>query len=232
MGQDFQLKATRRDIRGKKNKQIRESGQVPGVIYGQGGDADAISIEQLELERVYRHAGSNQLVDVSLDGETKTVLFHDVQINPVKGHIDHFDFYTVKMDEAIRTEVPIHFEGEAAGEYKEGGVLIKPLETVEVEALPRNLPESFTIDISGMDNIGDMIHVSDLKIPAEVTLITPGEEQLVRIDEPRSEEELEELDEEIAEDAEDAVASEHGEEDEGGEGEAAESEDDGDSKQE
>lgn len=218
---DTALEAHTRPERGKAVQALRNQGYVPGVVYGQGKEAQAIAIAAKELERVYHTAGANRLVEVTIDGGTTiNTLFADIQTHPLSGHAQHFDLYTVKMDEEIDAEIPIHLEGEAPATYNLDGVLVQNLETIEVRALPKKLPESFSVDLEKLEEINAAIHVSDLDIPEGVELLTEIEELIVKVDPPRSEEELEELEEAIDEDAEAAVESEHGvEEDEGEEGE-------------
>lgn len=223
--QDISLQANLRDTGKKTNKDLRENGFVPGVVYGQGKEAMPVAVPVKDLESAYMTAGFNRLVGLEVDGgKPVNTLFVDTQQDPISGDFLHFDLYKVRMDEKIEAEVPIHFENDAPATYNLDGVLVKNLETIEVRALPDKLPESFTVDLTNLEEINAAVHVSDLDIPEGVELLTDEEELLVKIDPPRSEEELEELDEAIDEDAESAVESEHGTEEgeeteEGAEGE-------------
>jgi large subunit ribosomal protein L25 len=190
------LKANKREERGKQAAKLRKSGQLPGVIYGNGVDPTAVSLDAKEAERVYQRAGGNKIIQVQLgEGAAKNVLFHDVQSDGRTGQLIHADLYVVKMDEAIKTEIPLHYTGESTAVYQQEGTLLKNLETIEVEALPGNLPESIEVDISVLDDFEKSIHVSDLKIPQDVTLLSDPEELVAKVEPPRSEEELAELDE-------------------------------------
>jgi large subunit ribosomal protein L25 len=204
-------------------------GQVPGVVYGQGQEPVLVQAEHKLLERVYHQAGHNQLVEFELAGDgAKNVLFHEVQIDPLSRQIRHFDLYTVKMDEKIKTEVPLHFISEAPAVHKLSAILVKNIESVEVEALPVKLPDKIEVDLSGLEEIGQSITVGQLKMDEGVSLLTDPETLVVKTDPPRSEEELAELEEEVAEDAEAAVAAEHGGEEEAAEeGKAEEAESEG-----
>lgn len=221
--QDVTLQAQTRTAGKKAAASVRESGMTPGVVYGQGDESQPIAIPAKDLEEAFMTAGANRLVSLTIDeGKTVNTLFVDVQHEPLSGELRHFDLYKVKMDEEIDAEIPIHFENDSPAEYNLGGILVKNMETVEVRSLPGNLPENFTVDLDTLQEINDAIHVSDLDIPNGVTLITEEEELVVKIDPPRSEEELEELDEAIEEDAEEQVAAEHGEEEGESEGTASE----------
>lgn len=221
--QEVVLEAKSREVTGKAVSSLRSEGSVPGVVYGQGSEAKVIAVDIAELEKVYAEAGGNRLIQLKLDDNKKALntLFVDVQRDPVSGSPLHFDLYTVKMDEEIETEIPIHYEGTAPATYNHDGVLVKSLDTIEVRALPNKLPENFVVDLEQLGEINDALHVSDLTVPEGVEILTETEDLMVKIDPPRSEEELEELEEEIAEDAEDQVASDHGSDEEEAEGEDA-----------
>lgn len=209
------LQVQTRQERRKALRHLRSQGLVPGVVYGQGEEAQTVSVSARELEKVYMSAGSNRLVEVKVDDdEVFSTLFVEVQSDPLTGDIRHFDLYKVKMDEEIETEIPIQLEGEAPATYNLDGVLMQNLESIEVRALPNKLPEVFTVDLEPLEEINASVHVSDLDVPEGVEILIDEEELIVKIDPPRSEEELEELEEDIDEDAEAAVESDHGEDEE------------------
>jgi len=203
------LKAAKRSLMGKALKDLRAKGLVPGVMYGQGKEALALEADVKELTRVYHEAGTSKLVNVEM-GEDKpqSVLFYDVQTDAVSQKILHFDLYTVKMDEKIHTEVPLHFIGDAPAVITHNAELVKNVESVEIEALPKDLPENIEVDISVLENFGDSITIADLKIPEGVEIDVDPEVMVIKAEEQR--ETSEEDFEEIAEDAEAQVESEHG----------------------
>ena len=225
------LQAQTRQEKRKAVKALREQGMVPGVVYGQGDEAQLITVSARELDRVYATAGSNRLVEVKRDDDKAVnTLFVEVQTDPLTGDMRHFDLYKVKMDEEIETEIPVQLDGEAPATYNLDGVMMRNLEAIEVRALPNKLPESFHVDLEPLEEINAAVHVSDLDVPEGVEILTEEDELIVKIDPPRSEEELDELDEAIDEDAESAVASEHGEDEEedgedGGDSEGQDAED-------
>lgn len=212
------LEASSREEIGKSVKNLRLKGQIPAVVYGRGKSSSIVKIERGSIEQVYQQAGGNKIVGLKVDGKTKNVIFNDVQRNVRTGELIHADFYLVRMDEKIKTEVPLHFTGESIAVYQAEGTLVKNMETVEVEALPGDLPESIEVDITVLDDFEKTIHVKDLEIPAEVELLTDTEELVAKVEPPRSDADLADLDadvvEEIPEDAkEDATVVE---EDSGG----------------
>lgn len=225
--QDIKLKVIKREISGKAVKSLRQNGTVPGVVYGQGKDATAIQLDDRTLEKAYHEAGTSRLIELEIEGEKepRNVLFHEVQHDPVSHKILHFDLYSVRMDEKIRTEVPLYFEGEAPAVHTYGALLLKTLENVEIEALPKDLPEHIVVDLSGLAELDQSIHVKDLPVPSGVEILADAEEMVAKIEAAREEEEEEELPPEGAE--AELVESEHGGKDETedaeAEGEKAES---------
>jgi large subunit ribosomal protein L25 len=189
------LELNTREETGKVGRLLDQAGQVRGVVYGRGQKSTPVKAERKQLEKVFLQAGTSKIVSLKLDGRLKNALFYEVQRDPRTGTIKHVDLYTVKMDEKIKTEIPLHFIGESTAVYQQEGTLVKNLETVEVEALPADLPESVEVDISTLDDFEKTIHVSDLKIPAGVELLTETEELVAKVEPPRSDEELAELDE-------------------------------------
>lgn len=196
-----ELEAKKRSVRGKHNHKLRAQGIVPAVIYGRGVKSEPVEVESRVIERVYRASGGNRIIALKVgDGRARNVLIHDVQRGPVRGELTHIDFYAVKMDELLRTEVPLHFVGESTAVYQGEGTLLKATEEVEVECLPGDLPESIEVDISVLDDFDKSIILSDLHMPSGVKLVTEDLDALVaKVEPPRSEEELAELEEEVVE---------------------------------
>lgn len=194
------LAAEKRQVKGKATRKLRVSGRIPAVIYGHGKGSEAIELDEREFGKVFDKAGYNGILLVKI-GEERAVnaLIHEVQFSPLKREPIHADLYRVKMDELIRTTVPLHFTGESTAVFQDGGSLMTNLEEVEVEALPANLPSKIEVDISVLDDFDKSISVANLKIPADVKLITEELELIARVEPPRSDEELEALDEEVGE---------------------------------
>ncbi len=178
---------------GKRVRALRRAGDVPAVAYGHGTEPLKIKTTGRELERAYQQAGTSRILSLQIDGEpAKNVLFQEVQFHPLTGKLVHADFYLVRMDEKIKTEIPLHFVGESVAVYQEGGTLLKNLEALEIEALPGDLPENFEVDIAVLDDFEKVIHVSDLVIPSGVEVLTPSEELIAKVEPPKTDEQLEE----------------------------------------
>jgi len=200
----IELDAVKRTVRGKKNRTLRDGGKIPGVVYGRGVKSESVEVDTKLLERVFARAGGNKILSLKV-GETKpkNVLIHDVQHGPIRGQLTHVDFYVVRMDEELKAEVPLHFVGESTAVYQDEGTLVKNIETLEVECLPGDLPESIEVDISVLDGFEKTIALGDLKVPKGVKLVETDLETLVaKVEPPRSDEEMAELEETIDESAE------------------------------
>jgi large subunit ribosomal protein L25 len=199
MTKDFQLIAKVR--KGNPGK-VRGLGLIPGVLYGHKIKNTLIQFDDKLFGKVYEKTGQTTLISLMVDDEAHNVLVREVQYHPVKGHVLHVDFYQVRMDQVVRTEVPLEFIGESAAVKDLGGVLIRNIDTVEVEALPKDLPHELKMDISMLVDFEAVLHVKDITLPKGVTIIDDGEEVIALVQAPRSEEELAELEEEVAEDVE------------------------------
>ena len=169
-------------------KKIKSAGFVPAVIYGAKDPARNLQLVERDLDQLLAHAtGESVLVEVAIGAETKTALIQEIQHHPVSGKVLHLDLHAVAMDELLTAEVTITTTGEAEGVAKSGGVLELTLHTVEVECLPGDLPDAITVDISALQ-IGDSIHVRDLKVPRGVTITNDADLTVVSVAAPTVEE--------------------------------------------
>lgn len=183
----MQLEAKNRETIGKKTKYVRREGDIPAVVFGKGLESVNLSLDYNSFEKTYRQAGETDLIDIASGTDKYKVLVKDVQFNPVTNRISHVGFY--KPDLTVKTEaqVPVEVIGEENNELIKSGLAIalQLLQEITVEALPEDIPHSFTIDISGLTEIGQGVSVSQLDYDKEkVSLpdIDP-EEMVVRIDE-------------------------------------------------
>ncbi len=171
-------------------KHVRNAGRVPGVYYGRGTASTNISVAKLPFAKALAEAGESTIVSLKLGKESIDALIHDVDLDPVTGEPRHVDFYIVSKDRVVEVAVPIEYIGEAPVE-KLGGVVMRVMHELEIEALPAALPHSIIVDISVLAKIGDHISVRDLKLPAGVTAVTPESETIVLAEAPREEKEEE-----------------------------------------
>jgi len=210
----MKLTARPRELLGKKSHRLLREGGLPAVVYGHHTDTTPITLDAREFAHVFHRVGRTHLIDLEIDGRTDKVLVKEVQIHPRRHGPIHVDLHQVSLLEKLQVEVPVVVIGESqAVKQNEADVQINA-HTVKVECLPTDIPESFTVDITSLANIGDAFRVSDLAPVANVTVIDDPEEVIVKIA-PRREL--------VVEEEEEAAAAE-GEEAEGAEGEAAEGE--------
>lgn len=184
-----QLKATlREDLRNSATNQLRKDGFIPAVVYGKNQATEAIAVDNVELVKLLRDNGRNAIISLVLEGNNKLqVMLHDYQNDPIRNELVHVDFFKVDMTEEMDVEVPIHLEGEPIG-AKEGGVLQQPLYVVQVRAMPNEIPEEITVDVSELQ-IGDSISVADLPTAGTYTLTDEPDTLVVSVLPPEVEEE-------------------------------------------
>lgn len=188
------LEAKRRDGTGtSKVRKLRLQGLVPAVVYGRGREPVPVTVDGKSLRAsLHTHAGVNVLIDLSIaDGSrsTETVMVREVQRGMFRREIIHVDFHTIDLTETLEAHVRLVFTGQAKGVVDDGGVLEIHLREVVVECLPAQIPESIEIDISAL-GVGDSLHASDIKMPAEVTMVTSAEEAIATVVMPKEIEEV------------------------------------------
>ncbi len=194
--QTYKLSANTREITGKKVKNLRKEGLIPAVIYGHGTNPTAIFLSRRSFDKVYDEAGTSALIDLKIDDKSSVkVLSHEPQIDPVNNQTLHVDFYKVRMDEKIKTEIPLEFVGESEAVTAMDGSLVTNRDSIEVECLPSDLVSQIDVDLSALKTFEDTITVANLKVPAGIEILTEKEEVIALVEEPRSEEELAELEE-------------------------------------
>jgi len=200
-GERVQLKVQERESRGSAaSRRLRENGLVPGVLYGNGGQAHPFCIEERELRRVLTgDHGLHAILDVVLEGQQKAhhAVLKEYQLDPTRSRLLHIDLQEVRLDQAIHTQVVVELVGESEG-VKEGGVLSQVNREVNVEALPMEVPDRLELDVSSMV-IGDTLRVSDLRVPEGVKLLDDPETVLASVTPPTKIEEPEVVEEELEE---------------------------------
>jgi large subunit ribosomal protein L25 len=210
-----------RDPEGSRSaRRLRREGLVPGVVYGGGEDPQHFAVDARVLRNTLAHAG--QVIQVSVDGgATGNVLIKDVQRHPVRGEATHVDLLRVRMDVAIHATVPIEFTGaEEAPGVVEGGVFNQELRELNIEALPGDIPDVISHDVSDLE-MNATVNLEVLTAPQGVTLLDEPETVIATITPPT----LEPVEEEIETETE--VVGE-----EGAEGEEAQAQAEGDTAEE
>ena len=183
-----QIKAELRTVLGRKVRQLRKDGFLPATVYGRNFEPISIQFKAMELERLFNEVGESGLVELLVDTQKIPVLFRNPQYSPVESELVHIDCYKVNLKEKITATVPIEFIGESQA-VKEGNNLVEVSNEVEIEALPADLPESITVDITVLNTVDDMITVGDIKLDEKMEMVTQADQVIVKVEKPRVEEE-------------------------------------------
>jgi large subunit ribosomal protein L25 len=181
--EQIELNVKLRTIKGKQVSNLRRAGDVPAVLYSRHADPVVLQANTRELLRVLTRAGGSRLVKLNIDGapESRMALVREVQREPIKGTLWHVDFYGVSMTEVIKVEVPIRYDGISPAVTRNEGVLIHAMDSIEIECLPGDLIDVIAIDVSTLDKVGDVIRVSELRVPATVKLLADVEATVARV---------------------------------------------------
>jgi large subunit ribosomal protein L25 len=181
--EEIVLNVQPRTVVGKQVKVLRREGNVPAVLYSRRSEPVILQANNRELLRVLARAGGSRLVRLNIAGakDAPMALVREVQREPIKGAVLHVDFYGVSMTEVITVEVPIRYEGTSPAVARNEGVLIHAMDAIEIECLPGDLIDAIAIDVSTLEKVGDVIRVSDLKVPATVKLLADVEATVARV---------------------------------------------------
>lgn len=194
------LKLNLRDGKGKnKVDKMRRDSMVPGVVYGNNKEPRNVTVVEKELVKIIEEAGTSNIIDVDLDGDSFKVLFKEIQNHPFKNKVLHFDMFEVNMTEKIRVSIPVVLEGRDEIRVQPS-ILFQHLDEVEIEVLPGDLPSDAIVNVVEMQ-IGDTYTVADLDIAKndKIEILTEMDTAVATLSEPKSEEEI---DEELAGDTE------------------------------
>jgi len=203
---EFQLAAEVRQAQGKKNRQLRREGMVPGIVYGPSIDPISVQFPYRSVEVMLMNAGGTNLIDIEVNGDSYPSLAREVQRDVVRGDILHVDFLAVDQTQRISVEVPIVMQGESPVVTAREGILITGRSSLTLEVFPSDIRDRIVIDLTTLTEMGSEVLVRDLTFGESVTVHNDPNEMLAKIVQPaaaRAEEELGELDEELeGEDAE------------------------------
>jgi len=188
MSNQVSIQATRRTATGRNAvKQVKAAGAVPAVLYGRGVEPQSLQVERRAIDHLLSHAvGENILVNLEIadDAGSRLALINEVQHHPVSRAVLHVDFQAVSTTETLVAELVIEPTGEAVGVKTGGGLLEQSLRSVQVECLPKDLPELIRVDVSAL-GLGQALHVKDLPVIPGVTYLADGEVTVLLVSEPR-----------------------------------------------
>lgn len=164
------LLAEKREV-GKKNaaRRLRASGRIPAIVYG-GRAPFPVSIDADEFTRAFRHVSENTLIDLKVQKATHHVIVKDYSTETLTGAVTHLDFFEIKAGKALKTHISVIVIGSSAG-VRSGGVFEQPMHEIEIECLPKDMPENLEMDITNME-IGESFHVSELSLPDGVRVLS------------------------------------------------------------
>ena len=186
---DLILEVAHRDVMRKKTRFLRRQGITPVHLFGHNVESLALQSDTAELQRIIAHAGMTRPISLKLGGDKhpKSVLIREIQRDPVNRQLLHVDFYQVRKGEKIKVDVPIVLVGEAPAVKTKGRMLTHSITSLSLECLPDRLPSQIEVDLSSLEEVGQAIHVRDIVLDPEITLITDPDQLVVKISEARVE---------------------------------------------
>jgi large subunit ribosomal protein L25 len=186
---DLNIKASQRDILGKKTRFLRREGVTPTHLFGRGINSLSLQCDTAKLQRIIARAGMTRLIalDVEGDKQPRSVFIREIQREPTTGELLHVDFYQVRKTEKIKVEVPIILVGEAPAMKEKGRTLTHSLTSLSVECLPDKLPPQIEVDLSPLEELEQAIFVRDIALSPEVTVITDPDQMVAKVSEARVE---------------------------------------------
>jgi len=211
---DAPVKLEQRTVVGKGINHLRRDGVVPAVIHNHGQESIHVMAPEMELKKVYLAAGKHHPLNLQVGTDKYLALIKDAHFDPVKRRLQHVVFQAIRRDEKVEAEVPIRLDGDIPAE-KVGLMVLHQLDAVEIEALPKDLPDELVVSAEKLAELHDKITVGDLQVPAGVTILTDADHPIATVVETRAQ---------VAEEAEAAEAEgeEAAEGDEGAEPESSE----------
>jgi large subunit ribosomal protein L25 len=184
----MELNAQTRTILGKKSKNVRAEGFIPSELFGHGTENQHLSIPAKEFKKVYDKAGENTVIMLTIDGKDKqSVLISEVQFNSLANIFMSAAFRAVRKDEKITVAVPVEYTGMDMA-IKNGFILMKLVQELEVETFPNSIPHSFVVDITSLTELGQSIEIKDIVIPKEVRVLVSEDTVLATVTEKEVEE--------------------------------------------
>ena len=169
----------------------RKAGKIPAVFYGRKAKSTPIWLTEKEFIKVWKKAGETSVVELKGTGIDHQALIHEIDSDPVSDKIRHADFYIIEKDQKLEISVPLNYVGVSGAIKDLGGILVKVLHEIKIEALPKDLPHSLDVDISSLVAFDSKIHAKDIKLPAGVELKEKLDATVAGVDQPREEKEEE-----------------------------------------
>lgn len=186
---NWMIKAEKRDVFGKNAcRRIRKSGRIPAVLYGEGKQGLSLTLDRKDIIAILKsESGENTIFKVSFDSKTVDAMIKEIQVDPVTDQLLHADLIRISMEKALRVSVPLLLQGEPVGVKAEGGFVDFMTRELDIECLPKDIPENIKIDISGL-HLHQSLKVGDIVPPPGVRIINDPSTVVVLISVPHKEE--------------------------------------------
>ena len=185
------LEVVERDL-AVKPADLRRKKHITAEFYGHNKKNLHLSVDHETFARLFRSAGKSTVIELKLpSGTSEQVLIHHVDRFPVSNNFMHVDFYGINVKEKITTKIPLEFIGESNAVRNLGGILVTNLDEIEVKCLPGDLVQHFEVDLTGLENVTDAIHVRDLKLPPQFEILEESDSMIVAVQMPATEAEEE-----------------------------------------
>ena len=184
MAKSLTIKATPRED--KKPNALRASGFVPATVYGHDFESKSIQINSKEFSKI-PHKAYSHINELDLDGEKYPVLIRNVQIDPVRDNYLNIELYKINADEKIKVKVPLNYIGHSPA-IVAGGVLIVSLNEIEIQCLPKDIPDTIEVNLDEIKEIGQAIHAKELKVSENIHILTKPDEVIVKVEIPKTHE--------------------------------------------
>ncbi len=182
---EFKVKTRPADV---KLSDLRQQGLIPGEVYGHNKKNVHVIISKVDFEKLFNQAGESNLIMLTIDeAKAFNVLIKDIQLDAVTDQVMHVDFYIVKMDEKLSTDLPLEFIGVAKAVKELGGILVRSLSQVPITCLPKDLVAKVEIDISPLDDFGKVITIGDINWPAGIEVLLEKDVPICLVQQPRVE---------------------------------------------
>lgn len=184
----LQLEAEKRDIFGKKLKMARKEGKLPVILYGKKMESIPLFVDLKDFKKIWKKTGESAIIRIIFKPTSHVdVLIYDVVVDSSKNEPIHADFYAVEMDKPITAKVLLVFEGVAPAVKELGGILIKVIHELEVEALPKNLPHELKVDVAKLATLDDKILIKNIFLPPGVKILSKEDEIVALMEMPKEE---------------------------------------------
>mgnify|MGYP000085426825 CR=1 FL=1 len=187
--EELTMELHKREVVKKQLNSLREDGHIPAVIHNHGKESILVQGDEMALTKLFVKAGKSQPVTITVGKKDYYTLIKDVDVSPTKNRLRHIVFQSVRRGEKIHAEVHVSFTEDMSAPAEQKGLLVlKQLDTVEVNAIPSKLPDVLNVDPSSLKDVGDRLAVKDIILPEGVEMLTDPESQIASVEVPKDQE--------------------------------------------